>query len=308
MIPKYDQITHEECHKLIEEITSICDAMNSSACHDYNKLKRQHDRLVEELVGSHMGIIKKVAFEYAEPSNKDDIDDLVGVGIESFMRAIPNYFNNEVKTFSTWIYYRIDKGIKHYLSKRSRKFSITPLYTECFSKIVLCAEQLEWENKQSPTIQEVADAMEIHPKLVDVAIKVASTHVFSGNEAISDGSGDSSSCYWDVIEDEQASEVTESTISMDRSYVDELVLDLPQAMFHTMTLRFGSHDAYKYSIEQITEEYESPNSKIKLLEDELLSAAKNDLDVYNQIKGFFNVSTSAAPDPSPDLLKHLGIE
>jgi DNA-directed RNA polymerase specialized sigma subunit len=311
----YEMLSHEESHQLLVELRELENKLPNSSVVEAKKINRMQDRIREKLIISHMGIIKNVAFKfwdgYETPTETDGLRaELVSAGVLGFMQALPNYFNQPVEKFSSWIYFGIRKQIWLHLGTRFKQCSKqAPYLLESLSKVVTCALQLREENGVDPTIREVARAMYISPELVEIVLRF-NVGFTSGDKDLSDGDSDESFSLFDTLSDTTDADIhgrpSHTTSYGDRHCLSEKLMELPQLQSSVLLLRSGYSEAYECSINDIIAEYKNPESRVRSLKDELTKSAEDKPAILNSINIFFD--NLSADRPSEELLEKLNIK
>ena len=311
----YKMLSHAESHQLLVELKELEDKLPNSSVVEAKKIKRMQDRIREKLIIGHMGIIKKIANNFWDghdtPKETDGLKaELISAGVLGFMEALPKYFNKPVSKFSSWIYNGIRKQIWIHLGTRFKQCSKqSPYLLESLSKVVTCALQLREENGVDPTVGEVARAMYISPKLVEIVLRF-NVGFSSGDKDIGNEDSEDSFSLFDTLSDETEADIygrpNQTTSYGDRHCLSEKLMELPQLQSSVLLLRSGYSEAYECSITDIIDEYKNPESRVRNLKEELTKSAKDNPAILNSINLFFN--NLSADRPSEELLGELNIK
>lgn len=298
---------HKKAHKLLVELRELESASLDADPIEHKKLQRKMERIRAELLEPHMPMIHSLAKKFYSKGTFQ-YDDLVTAGITGFMKKLPNYFNKPVEKFSSWIYFAVRKEVHLQLGKQDNSSTKMPAYLmESLSKVVTCALQLYQETKSYPTIEEVAKAMHISPKLVEVVLNFKSNDC-SGDKHM--GEENDSFTFFDTIsEDGEGPYFPGATLASeygDKQALHEALMQLPDLQFYAITLKFGSSVAYECGLEKIITEFKSPQSRVRELHESLIASANGNTGTINSINIFF--SNLQADRPSDELLRKLNIE
>ena len=300
---------HEKAHKLLVELRELESASLDADPIEHKKLQRKMERIRAELLEPHMPMIHSLAKKYYNKKKQPiQYNDLVTAGITGFMKKLPKYFNKPVDKFSSWIYFAVRKEVYLQLGGQDNSSTKMPAYLmESLSKVVTCALQLYQETKTYPTIEEVAKAMHISPKLVEVVLNFKSNDC-SGDKHMGE-ENDSFTLFDTIPEDSEGPYFPGATLASeygDKQALHESLMQLPDLQFYAVTLKFGSSVAYECGLEKIITEFKSPQSRVRELHESLIASANGNTGTINSINIFF--SNLQADRPSDELLRKLNIE
>lgn len=116
-------------------------------------------RLKDKIVSAYQPLVEYIARKLVY--NKEDIPDLVQVGSIGLIKSLDTFDPEKEIAFSTFASSNIIGEIKHYLRDKSRIVKLPRKLQEQYAKIRQYIRNASQENGRSPTVQEIADALEI---------------------------------------------------------------------------------------------------------------------------------------------------
>jgi len=131
-----------------------------------------------ELIENHMGLIKSIASKFYHT----DRNDLIQVGVIGLLKAYQNYQDNGVTKFSTYAYSYIF-GEMYELVNKNRNFKVSKDLLKMYKLIEKTRYELAQKLNRMPSINEVAEFLELDPYIVNDALLSASQMIELDNEA-----------------------------------------------------------------------------------------------------------------------------
>jgi len=175
------------------------------------KAKVNDEFAKEKLIEENSPLIKSVVKRFL---NKGiEYDDLYQLGSLGFLKAINNFDKSFGVKFSTYAVPMIAGEIKRYMRDTGVMKISRSVKTLSF-KINKYVDAYSAENDRSPTIDEIADAMNVDPQDVIVAME-SSRQIVSLNLDVSDGDGKQMSLEEKVADDNPFDNVVDNMVLYD---------------------------------------------------------------------------------------------
>jgi RNA polymerase sigma-B factor len=122
----------------------------------------------ERLIESHLPLVKALARRYAGPDT--ELDDLVQVGAVGLIKASDRFDPGKGVAFATFATPTIEGEIRHHLRDRGTAMRIPRHLQRLGRRIHQCREELAVKLGRSPTIAEVAAALQVSEDEVERAL------------------------------------------------------------------------------------------------------------------------------------------
>lgn len=122
----------------------------------------------ERLIESHLPLVKSLARRYAGPDA--EFDDLVQVGAVGLIKASDRFDPGKGVAFATFATPTIEGEIRHHLRDRGSAMRIPRQLQRLGSRVHRCQAELAVELGRSPTLGEVAAALQISQDEVERAL------------------------------------------------------------------------------------------------------------------------------------------
>jgi len=123
---------------------------------------------MEKLLEAHKGYLYQLAKKYI--SEGIEIEDLISVGFLALMEAIERFDLNKDVKLLTYASYYIENAMKNYVLKLGYSVKITLDHKEKLAKIYKAIEEFKEKNGREPTIEEIAEELNIKPETVRRAL------------------------------------------------------------------------------------------------------------------------------------------
>jgi len=119
-------------------------------------------RLRDDIVAQHMYLVQAVAKKFVGMG--EPYEDLVQEGTMGLLNAVDMYDIERGIKFSTYATHLVTGHIRHYLRDRGRMIRQPAWVQELSGKITKAAEGLRHELKRDPTVEEIAERLNMAPE------------------------------------------------------------------------------------------------------------------------------------------------
>ena len=130
-----------------------------------------------ELIDTHMGLIKKIANKFYNASR----EDLIQVGVIGLLKAYQNFKAGDAK-FSTYAYPYIF-GEMYQLVNTNKNIKVSKDMLKLYKLVEKTRYELAQRLRYVPTDREVADFLELDPTLINEAILCSQAMISIDDEA-----------------------------------------------------------------------------------------------------------------------------
>ena len=132
------------------------------------------DKIREELILHHMNLVRQLARRFARRGKAVDV--LVSVGSIALIKAIDRYDPNRGVQFVTYATHVISGEIKRYFRDKGWTLKVPRRLKELNAAIHVVSEKLTHEHSRSPTIEEIATALNISNEEVLESLEARHAH------------------------------------------------------------------------------------------------------------------------------------
>ncbi len=182
----------------------------------------------DKLIQGNFPLIKSIVKNY---QNKGvDYEDLYQIGCVGFLKAINNFDEKFDVKFSTYAVPMIAGEIKRFL-RDDGNIKVSRAIKTLWLKIKSFIDVYEKLHNESPTIEEIATALEVTPEEV-VYASDASKQIISLDAQIDENSSNSQSVLDRVIEDDQ------NELLLDKLLLKNAIATLPEREKKIVLLRY----------------------------------------------------------------------
>ena len=225
---------------------------------------------VDHLISANCRLVVSVAKKY----NNRGVPflDLVQEGNNGLMRAVAKFDYKRGFKFSTYATWWIRQAVIQAIADQGRTIRVPVHMHEQINRMIRTRHQLSQELGRDPTVEELAEALEVHPQKVEQIIKV-NQHPRSLEQPVDE---EEDSMLGDFIPDDDADNPQEtSNMTVLREVIEDIIQDLTPREIHTLQLRFGMVDDYAYTLEEVGKKFGITRERVRQIETQALARLRH---------------------------------
>jgi len=174
--------------------------------------------------------------------------DLIQEGNIGLIRATKKFEYQRGHKFSTYATWWIRQAVTRAIADQGRTIRVPVHMGDQINKLLRVQHQLTQKLGREPSVEELAEALEVPPKKVENMIQVARRPL--SLETPTDDEEDS--VLGDFIEDDEAPPPDDiATYNLLRAHLDEVLDSLPPREVRILQLRYGLLDGQAYTLEEV---------------------------------------------------------
>jgi len=225
------------------------------------KLVEEGKAAQEHLVKANSRLVVSVAKKYI--GRGVPFLDLIQEGNIGLIRAVNKFDYRRGYKFSTYATWWIRQAVTRAIADQGRTIRVPVHMYEQINKLTRTSRQLVQELGREPTIEEMAEELDIPLRKVERIMRVAQRPL-----SLETPVGEEEDSYLgDFIEDvETVAPVDAASRSLLREELDETLSSLTPREVRILQLRFGLVDGYSYTLEEVGRKFGVTRERIRQIE------------------------------------------
>jgi len=198
--------------------------------------------------------------------------DLIQESNIGLIRATKKFEYQRGHKFSTYATWWIRQAVTRAIADQGRTIRVPVHMGDQINKLLRVQHQLTQKLGRDPSVEELAEALEVPPKKVENMIQVARRPL--SLETPPDDEEDS--VLGDFIEDDEAPPPDDTaTYNLLRSHLDEVLETLPPREVRILQLRYGLLDGQAYTLEEVGRKMGVTRERVRQIEAQALTRLRH---------------------------------
>jgi RNA polymerase primary sigma factor len=239
--------------------------------------RRELQRLIEDgwaarehLITANSRLVISVAKKYM--GRGVPFLDLIQEGNIGLIRAAKKFDYRRGHKFSTYATWWIRQAVTRAIADQGRTIRVPVHMGDQINKLLRVQHQLTQRLGRDPSVEELAEALEVTPQKVENMIQVARRPL--SLETPTDDEEDS--VLGDFIQDEEVPAPDETaTYNLLREHLDVVLNSLPPREVRILQLRYGLLDGQAYTLEEVGRKMGVTRERVRQIEAQALSRLRH---------------------------------
>lgn len=267
------QVTNRETpslDKYLHEIGKVDLLTSDEEVELARRIKNGDEKAMNKLIQANLRFVVSVSKQYQNQGLS--LPDLINEGNLGLIKAAQRFDETRGFKFISYAVWWIRQSILQALAEQARIVRLPLNKIGSINRINKAFAELEQLFEREPSIQEIAEILEIAPEDVKEAMKSAGRHVSMDAPIIED----EENTLYDVMlsKDSPSPDKALLTDSL-RKEIERVLSTLTYREANILRLYFGLNTKYQYTLEEIGEEFNLTRERVRQIKEKAIKRLKN---------------------------------
>ncbi len=272
----YDDASDDSVRLYLREIGKIPLLNSEEELELAQKVVAGDKRAKDKMAEANMRLVVSIAKRYS--GRGLDFLDLIQEGNTGLLRAVEKFDPDKGFKFSTYATWWIRQAITRAIADQARTIRIPVHMVETINKLLRTQRRMTQELNREPTIEELANELEMEPAKVEYVIKIKQD-ITSLDAGVGRDGEDEDSVLGDFIEDNESDTPEESATSqLLKEQVQSVLSTLSDREQKIVKMRFGLEGGKSHTLEEVGREFAVTRERIRQIEAKALTKLRKHKD------------------------------
>lgn len=272
----YDDASDDSVRLYLREIGKIPLLNSEEELELAQKVVAGDKRAKDKMAEANMRLVVSIAKRYS--GRGLDFLDLIQEGNTGLLRAVEKFDPDKGFKFSTYATWWIRQAITRAIADQARTIRIPVHMVETINKLLRTQRRMTQELNREPTIEELANELEMESAKVEYVIKIKQD-ITSLDAGVGRDGEDEDSVLGDFIEDNESDTPEESATSqLLKEQVQSVLSTLSDREQKIVKMRFGLEGGKSHTLEEVGREFAVTRERIRQIEAKALTKLRKHKD------------------------------
>ena len=260
----FDDATDDSVRMYLREIGKIPLRNSEEEFELAQRVLKGDKKAKDKMAEANMRLVVSIAKRYS--GRGLDFLDLIQEGNTGLLRAVEKFDPDKGFKFSTYATWWIRQAITRAIADQARTIRIPVHMVETINKLLRTQRRMTQEFNREPTIEELAEELEMTPEKIEYVIKIKQD-ITSLDAGIGRDGDEEDSTLSDFVEDEDSITPEESAATqLLKEQVKEVLSSLSDREQKIIRMRFGLDNGKNHTLEEVGQEFAVTRERIRQIE------------------------------------------
>lgn len=260
----FDDATDDSVRMYLREIGKIPLLSSEEEFELAQRVLKGEKKAKDKMAEANMRLVVSIAKRYS--GRGLDFLDLIQEGNTGLLRAVEKFDPDKGFKFSTYATWWIRQAITRAIADQARTIRIPVHMVETINKLLRTQRRMTQEFNREPTIEELAEELEMTPEKIEYVIKIKQD-ITSLDAGIGRDGDEEDSTLSDFVEDEDSITPEESAATqLLKEQVKEVLSSLSDREQKIIRMRFGLDNGKNHTLEEVGQEFAVTRERIRQIE------------------------------------------